>query len=346
MKTNLREVAAAAELEGVPASAFGGRNWGYVFALLGTVFFSMKSIFVKLIYQPVNGMEVNGVEAITIMAMRLGFSAPIYVLIFWFALRRRKTQNLPPLQKRDMALAALLGLLGYYVCAWLDIEGIKYITAQLERLLLFTYPIFVFIFGAMFFGKPLTKGTVLAVVIAYAGIGLIFLGGDIAVGINVPLGSAMILLCAALFAFFQLFAKPMIGRLTSPIFTCCAMLGAGVMIAMHFVTENVILGDVTEVLALPPRIWALGIALAFFSTLLPSFMVNLAISKVGPQATSAVGMIAPISTILLAIYILDEPFAWIDAVGTLITVGGIGLYTYFDKRAISAPLNSNRATDK
>ena len=346
MKTNLREVAAAAELEGVPASAFGGRNWGYVFALLGTVFFSMKSIFVKLIYQPVNGMEVNGVEAITIMAMRLGFSAPIYVLIFWFALRRRKTQNLPPLQKRDMALAALLGLLGYYVCAWLDIEGIKYITAQLERLLLFTYPIFVFIFGAMFFGKPLTKGTVLAVVIAYAGIGLIFLGGDIAVGINVPLGSAMILLCAALFAFFQLFAKPMIGRLTSPIFTCCAMLGAGVMIAMHFVTENVILGDVTEVLALPPRIWALGIALAFFSTLLPSFMVNLAISKVGPQATSAVGMIAPISTILLAIYILGEPFAWIDAVGTLITVGGIGLYTYFDKRVISAPLSSNRATDK
>ena len=341
MKTNLREVAAAAELEGVPASAFGGRNWGYVFALLGTVCFSMKSIFVKLIYQPVNGMEVNGVEAITIMAMRLGFSAPIYVLIFWLALRRRKTQNLPPLQKRDMALAALLGLLGYYVCAWLDIEGIKYITAQLERLLLFTYPIFVFIFGAMFFGKPLTKGTVLAVVIAYAGIGLIFLGGDIAVGINVPLGSAMILLCAALFAFFQLFAKPMIGRLTSPIFTCCAMLGAGVMIAMHFVTENVILGDVTEVLALPPRIWALGIALAFFSTLLPSFMVNLAISKVGPQATSAVGMIAPISTILLAIYILGEPFAWIDAVGTLITVGGIGLYTYFDKRAISAPPHSN-----
>lgn len=341
MKTNLREVAAAAELEGTPASAFGGRNWGYVLALLGTVFFSMKSIFVKLIYQPVNGMEVNGVEAITIMAMRLGFSAPIYVLIFWLALRRRKARGLPPLQKRDMALAALLGLLGYYACAWLDIEGIKYITAQLERLLLFTYPIFVFIFGAMFFGKPLTKGAVFSVLIAYAGIGLIFLRGDIAIGINVPLGSAMILLCAALFAFFQLFAKPMIARLGSPVFTCCAMLGAGVMIFVHFVTENVILGDVSEVLALPPRIWALGVALAFFSTLLPSFMVNLAISKVGPQATSAVGMIAPISTILLAIYILGEPFAWIDAVGTLITVGGIGLYTYLDKRAISAPPHSN-----
>jgi len=305
MKTNLREVAAASQIEFTPK--FSGQNWGYVFALLGTVFFSMKSIFVKLIYQPVDGMEVNGVEAITIMVMRIGFSAPFYVAIFWWALRSRKTKGLPPLKKRDMALAAITGVLGYYICAWLDIEG-------------------------MF--------------VAYAGIGLIFMGGDIAVGINVPLGSAMILLCAALFAFFQLFAKPMISRLSSPVFTCCAMLGAGVMILGHFITENVILGDMSEVLNLPPRIWVLGIALAFFSTLLPSFMVNLAISKVGPQATSAVGMIAPISTIMLAIFVLGEPFGVLDGVGTLITVAGIGLYTHFDKKAISARPNSNLATDK
>ncbi len=344
MKTNLREVSHSSALGS--RSNFSGQNWGYVLALLGTVFFSMKSIFVKLIYQPVDGMGINGVEAITIMAMRLGFSAPFYIIIFWLALRRRKRSALPPLQKRDMVLAAMLGLLGYYACAWLDIEGIKYITAQLERLLLFTYPIFVFIFGAMFFGKPLTKEAIFAVLIAYAGIGLIFLKGDIAIGINVPLGSAMVLFCAALFAFFQLFAKPMITRLGSPVFTCCAMLGAGAMIFVHFVLENIILGDVSEVLNLPSRIWVLGLALAFFSTLLPSFIVNLAISRVGPQATSAVGMIAPISTIFLAIFILGEPFALIDGIGTLVTVAGIGLYTYFDKRAISAPLSSAPATNK
>lgn len=186
MKTNLREVAVAAEMDAETESSFSHRNWGYVLALLGTVFFSMKSIFVKMIYQPVDGLGLNSVEAITIMAMRLGFSAPIYVLIFWLALRKRKSRNLPALKRRDMLLAALTGMLGYYCCAWLDIEGIKYITAQLERLLLFTYPIFVFIFGAMFFGKPLTKEAVFAVVIAYAGIGLIFMTGDIAIGVNVP----------------------------------------------------------------------------------------------------------------------------------------------------------------
>ena len=336
MKTNLREVTSAPLLDPKRPTGFKAQYWGYVFALLGTVFFSMKSIFIKLVYQPVDGLSENGVEAITIMAMRLGFSAPFYLAIFLWALKRRKVAGLPDLKRRDMALAALTGVLGYYICAWLDIEGLKYITAQLERLLLFTYPIFVFIFGAMFFGKPLTKGAVLSVFIAYAGVGLIFLTGDIAIGLNVPLGSAMILSCAAAFAFFQLFAKPMIARLSSPIFTCCAMLGAGAMIFIHFVTENVLIGDVSEVLALPPRIWGLGIALALFSTLIPSFLVNLAISRVGPQATSAVGMIAPISTIVLAIWVLGEPFGLIDALGTLLTLMGIALYTWLDMRAAAA----------
>ena len=119
MKTNLREVLTAPVLEA--GSSFSGQNWGYVLALLGTVFFSMKSIFVKLIYQPVDGMEINGVEAITIMAMRLGFSAPIYFAIFWLALRQRKRSGLPSLQKRDMALTALLGLLGYYALSLIHI---------------------------------------------------------------------------------------------------------------------------------------------------------------------------------------------------------------------------------
>ena len=87
---------------------------------------------------------------------------------------------------------------------------------------------------------------------------------------------------------------------------------------------------------MPSRIWLLGVALALFSTLIPSFLVNLAISRVGPQATSAVGMIAPISTILLAIWILREPFGVVDALGTLLTVMGIGLYTWFDKRAATS----------
>ena len=345
MKTNLRELATL-EQSANKAAPMSGRNWGYVFALFGTILFSSKVIFVKLAYQPSAGMAENQLEAITIMALRLGFSAPFYFAILFWVLRRRRSSSAPALALKYYGLAALSGMLGYYICAWLDIEGTKYVTAQLERLLLFTFPLFVFMFGAMFFGKPLTKKAIIAILIAYAGIAVIFTGGDIATGINVPLGSALVLSCAALFAFFQLFAKPLISRMGSPLFTCCAMLGAGGATTVHFMIENVILGDASESLFLPPRIWLLGLCLGIFSTLLPSFLVNLALARIGPQATAALGMIAPISTILLAIYILGEPFGFYDGVGTLITLVGIGLYTYWDKRAIDSPAAISPATGK
>lgn len=338
MKQSLREVSTAPLIE-TSKQPLSGLGWGYVFAFVGTILFSMKAILVKLAYQPTGDLVANELDAITIMALRLGFSAPAYVIIFWLVSRRRKARNGETLSRKDMLLAASLGVLGYYICAWLDIQGLKYITSQLERLLLFTYPVFVFVFGAMFFGKPLTKGSVLAILLAYLGIGVIFTGGDIAIGENVPLGSVMILTCAAAFAMFQLLAKPMIGRLGSSIFTCCAMLGAGTVIFTHFLIENIAAGTLAQTLDLPLRTWLLGLSLAVFSTLMPSFLVNIAIERVGPQATSALGMTSPIATIILAIWWLGEPFGWMDALGTALTILGIGLYTWLDKRDQIQPSN-------
>lgn len=331
MKLNLREVTSPLD-QGPTTAPMSGVGWGYIFAVLGTVLFSMKAIIVKLAYQPTAGMAENALDAITLMTLRLGFALPVYLAVFLVIRRRRRVRGEAALASRDLALAGLMGLIGYYICAWLDIEGLKYVTAQLERLLLFTYPVWVFILGALFFGKPLTKGAVIAVILAYLGIAVIFTGGDIAIGENVMLGTIMILACAVLFALFQLLAKPMIARIGSPLFTCCSMFGAAIAIFTHFTIQNVVLGDVSEVLDLPVRIWGLGIALAIFSTILPSFMVNIAIGRIGPQAVAALGMISPIATIVLAIWWLGEPFGPLDGVGTGLTLLGIGLYTWLDRR--------------
>lgn len=337
MTQNLREVSAAPYLSDQKPPRLSAPIWGYIIGLLGTVLFSMKAIFIKLAYQPAGGLPENAIDAITLMALRLGFSAPVYIGIMWVLIQRlkRNGRDIPPF--KDFALAAVLGMLGYYICAWLDIQGLKYITAQLERLLLFTYPVFVFILGAMFFGKPLNRWALIAIFLAYAGIGVVFSGGDIAIGLNVPLGTVMILACAFGFALFQLLAKPMIVRLGSLLFTCSAMLGAGFVIFTHFIVENAMSGSLDTALLLPPRIYALGIAMAFFSTLIPSFLVNIAIDRVGPQATAALGMVSPIATIVFAIILLNEPFGWLDGVGTLLTLFGIGLYTRFDMRQAPKP---------
>lgn len=332
MRPTLREYVGAAPER---SAVMSGQNWGYVFGALGAVLFSMKAIFVKLAYQPVDGMAENGVDAITLMALRLGFSMPVYLGIFIYTIQRMK-QNGKDLPKPvHMLLAGMLGVVGYYVCAFLDIEGLKYVTAQLERLLLFTYPVFVLFMSVVFLGYRPKLLSVLSIVLGYSGIIVIFARGDITIGENLWLGTVMILSCAVLFAGFQLLAKPLITRLGSTVFTCCAMFMAGVIIFTHLAVQTIMTGE-TEFSNLPTRIWMLGFILAVFSTLIPSFLVNIAINRIGAQATATLGLLSPIATVVFAIIWLGEPFGLYDGIGTALTLLGIGFYSWYSRRETSS----------
>ena len=154
---------------------------------------------------------------------------------------------------------------------------------------------------------------------------MIFAGGDIAIGTNVPLGSVLVLMAAFLFAFFQLFAKNLIGRMGTSLFTVVAMSSASIGVLVHFaIAEG---GDVGPALAVPSRIYMLGGLIAIFSTLIPSFLMNIALGRVGAQATSVLGMLGPVVTIIMAVMILGEPFGLVDAFGTALTILGIAIFT-------------------
>lgn len=331
---NLREISAAQMLSENPVLTGGQRNWGYIFAAIGTVMYAMKAILVKLAFAPGGGMGENELDTITLIMLRMGFSVPVYLVIGWLVIRKRRAAGLPLPPRSFFLKAAAVGCIGYYLCSFLDFSGLKFITAQLERLLLFTYPAFVFILGALFFGKKITVWGGASIALAYCGIGLIFLGGDIATGENVLLGSALVVACAFLFGLSQLLSKPLINRMGSSLYTCAAMIMAATMVLLHFIVQNSVQGiSLSEALDLPLRIWMLGAMIALFSTLIPSFFVNIAIGRVGPQAVATIGMLSPIATVVAAVWVLHEPFGVVDAAGTAITILGIGLYTWFDRRA-------------
>ena len=308
------------------------RLTGYVFGLLGAVFFSMKAIFIKLAYLPVEGQTIAPIDPITLMVLRMGFAFPIYaVILIWLFRKKAKLGGDVAPARNVMIRAGLLGALCYYLCAYLDFTGLQYITAQLERLLLFTYPVFVMILGALFFGRKISRYGVLSIILAYSGIAVIFAGGDLATGSNLWLGTVLILMTALFFAIFQLSAVRYILQLGSEVFTCIAMMSASFVVFAHFLIVNG--GSLAPLLDLPFRVYMIGILLATVSTLLPSFMVNMALGRIGAQSVATLGMLGPVATIVFAVTLLGEPFGIIDALGTAIVISGIAIYTFFDKKA-------------
>ena len=315
MKATFRDVQGEAVL-----SPDSGRldGLGIALGMVGAALYSLKAVLVKLAYNVEPDLPVS-----TLMVLRMGLSLPVYLLILWLA--RRAGEGRIGAKQTLAAMAA--GVLAYYVCTYLDFWGLKYITAQLERLLLFTYPAFVVLFGALFFGATLTVRGVLAVLLAYAGLAVVFLGGDITQSANLWLGSALVLACAMLFALFQLIAKSFIDRIGARVFTCLAMIGASTALLVHFLAVNGGVLGAGEALRLPRGVWVVAVAMAVFSTLLPSFFINIAIGRIGAQRVAMLGMVGPLATILAAVVVLGEPFGVWDGVGTAVTLTGIALYT-------------------
>ena len=296
------------------------RLLGFIFAAAGAALFSTKAIFIKLAY-------MDQVNPALMLALRNLVALPFFlgVGIYTVYQLRREGKALPSLKLTAQALAT--GFIGYYVSSLLDFEGLTYITAQLERLVLFTYPIFVMFLGWMFFKARITWMSVLAAAITYAGLCVVFLSALPTGGKDVIIGTVLVLGCAITFALYQLLAKGFITVMGSALFTSIALTGSAVACIVHYV----IISQSFDFSSSPRFFW-LAAGTAIFATVMPSFLVNAGLARISPQSTSMIATISPLITISLAVWILGEQFTIADAIGAAMVIAGVMLFALTDKK--------------
>ncbi len=318
--TPIRAAAAAPPATTAPAPSRRYVEAGYLFAAIGAILFSTKAVAIKLAYQ-------DHVDAETLLALRMGLSTPFYLVIGFHALRERRRSRKPLPDARLVVAALAVGLLGYWVASYLDFLGLEYVSAQIERLILFTYPIFVVIFGALFFGQKITRNALIAVAISYAGLALIFGETTASGGHDALLGGGLVLTCAVAFALYQLFAKNLITAIGPRLFTCIAMTAAAAgAIVQFFITHP------ARDLAVNGRVLATALFIAIGSTVLPSFFLNAALHRISAQANATIGTLSPVATILLAYLILGETLSSLAWIGTVLLIAGVGWFTLAERR--------------
>lgn len=284
---------------------------GYALAIGGAVLFSTKGIFIKLAYGA-------GIGAEAVLALRMLVAVPIYLSILAWVLTRRPAMR-TALSPRIVLAAMAVGSLGYYGASFLDFSGLMFVTAQYERLVLFTYPFFTLFLGVMFFGDRMNWRVLPALGLSWLGLAVIF-GWNLNVAPDgLWTGTALVLASGLTFAFYQHLARRVMSVTGTLLFTCIGMSAAGVLALVH----NGLVNGPAAFADLGAEVWMYGLALGILGTILPSFMLNHAISRIGARATSATGNFGPVMTVILAVIVLAEPFTVFHAVGTaLVVVGG------------------------
>lgn len=293
---------------------FSSRHIGYGLAALGAAFFSTKAIFIKLAFE-------EQVDAALMLAYRMIFATPVFVAIGIWALLRRRAEGKPAPALRDVWLAILTGVIGYYLASQFDFAGLMFISAQLERLVLFTYPLFVMFIGAAVTGERITGHGVAAALVTYAGLAVVFAADLPEGGRDTIIGTLLVLGAAISFALHQILVKRFMAPLGSALFTSIALSAAGICCVLH---QAIVSGG--QFGATPRFLW-LSAGCAIIATVLPTFLINAGIARTSPQAVSMISTVSPVVTIALAVWILGEPFTGADAIGSTLVLAGVGLYT-------------------
>jgi drug/metabolite transporter (DMT)-like permease len=282
---------------------------GVLLVAAGAIAFSGKGVIIKLAYR-------YGVDAVTLLALRMLFSAPFFILLGWWAARGGDTA---PLSWPDRRSMLVLGLIGYYLASYFDFLGLQYVTAALERLLLFVHPTFVVLFSALLFGRRITRRDVVAIVLSYLGIFVVFWNDLSTQPGNVALGSFWVLLSALFYAAYLIWSGRLVGRVGTLRFACYAGLISSVAVVTHFLVTR----EAALIVSQPAPVYWLSLVMAVFSTVLPIVMTMEGIRRIGASHASIIGSVGPLSTIFLGAIFLGERITAVQVAGALLVLAGV-----------------------
>lgn len=278
---------------------------------IGSVTFSGKAIIVKLGFR-------YGMDAVTLLMLRMLFALPFFLLLAWWA-GRGKTS----LSAQDWVGVAGMGFTGFYLASALDFIGLAYITASLERLILCLQPTLVLLLGWIFFKRRIILGQFIGIAVSYFGVFVVF-GQEAMAAENqaVVWGTLLVFLSALSYSVYLLLSGELVKRLGAMRLVGLATSIACILSIIHYLT----LWPIDKLTALPHEIVWLSVLNAVLCTLVPVLATMMAIQRIGPTLSSQVSMMGPIFTICLGVLILDEPFTLWVAAGALVVIAGILIF--------------------
>lgn len=307
----------------MPAAVSSRVLAGFFLAGLGAILFAGKAVVVKLTYR-------YDIDAVTLIAFRMLFSMPFFAVVAWWQARRAARGDLPVLTGRERLQIWVLGLLGYYLSSFLDFLGLQYVTAGLERLILFLSPSMVVLLSALWFKRPITARQWGAMGLSYLGVVLVFAHDlDQSAGSDVLAGSLFVFGSALSYAVYLICSGELVKRVGATRLVAYAMLVSCVACIVQFFAVH----PPALLWNQPMGVYGYSVIHATVNTVLPVFMLMWGVALIGAPTAALLGMLGPVSVLFLAAWILGEPITLWQLAGTVLVLAGVFVLSGGHRRA-------------
>ncbi len=296
---------------------------GVALVLAGSIFSSSKAVIIKLAYR-------HGIDASSLLTLRMLIALPFFLGLAFWSWQRTTVRPTP----KEWGSLAVVGCLGYYLASLFDFIGLEYITAGLERLIVFAYPTLVVLLGWVIWRRKISAVQWLALVLTYAGI-LLALTGDVVIPEQRILwtGAFWVFLCALAYALHLLGSEWMLPRLGVMLFSSLAMLFAAAGVLLHALLQP----NPVVLTGWPSELYQLAALLTVITTILPPYLMSAGIQRMGAGNAAILGSIGPVSTLVLAWWFLEEKLSVLQLAGAAIVLLGVGLVSYAGRKRKQSP---------
>jgi len=284
--------------------------YGILMAAVGSVLFSGKAILVKLCFG-------YGINPETLIALRMLMALPMFWAVYWWESRRK---TMAPISWLDRGKLFFLGFLGYFLSSYIDFIGLQYISAGLERIVLYLTPTIVLVISHFLLHKPISRLQWYALIVGYVGVFVVFIQDASSTGIHAWYGMLLVFASACSYAIYLIGSGEMVRRIGSVRLVVYASSAS----AFFSILQSTIYNP-SAMLEQVAQIYWLSLLNAGVCTVIPMLLIMVAINRIGSPLVAQAGIVGPVSTIFMGYLVLGEPITAVQIGGMLLVIAAMWL---------------------
>ena len=290
------------------------KNIGILVVFLATVFLSTKSIWAKLIY-------LDSLSPLNVLVCRAVLSLPFFLIPMirfdWNSVNKSKVFKY-----------SFFGAILYLSSSIADFIGLLYISASLERAVLFTFPIYVFLLSSDL--SRITFSKVVLIVSTVLGLAIMFNPTVDNHLIDTLIGISLVLLSAVFWALFIIYSKRAVSNISPTIFTSTYMCITTVLLLFGFIIDS---KKFTTFSTLQTHTMIYLVFLAIFCSIIPSYLMSFGLKKINASLAAVISAMGPIVTLGLDVVILNHNLTLNEIIGAIIVTACVTCLTRLNAKA-------------
>ncbi len=277
---------------------------GYIYSIFSAILFGSAGIIIKFAFS-------EGADSVSLLTLQ--YIIAVFIMFTVLIVTNRTALKIKWI---DLFHTAVLGIVGNTFMTVFYYLAFSYLEVPLVAILLYTYPIIVFIYSFIFQRKSISKNKLISLIVAFIGCFFALGLGDGTAEYSV-MGICFGLLAALFYAFMNIYSEKKLDKVNPLSINFYSTAFSLISLVIYKPYNLLHMGEINM------RLIALTTVLAVFCEIIPLTLLYAAIKHIGALRVSIIGNLEIPTAMILSFVLLREDIDFLQIIGSVMVMFAI-----------------------